>query len=129
MIRAARSNVVLLTLLCVTILLARVGGAHLHLCFDGSEPPASLHFNEVDHQAEHHTDAEHDDLDISAVGDVVTKSGLSSLDLPALLLVVLLLSLLTTLYKPAHTRPAHAFAASPPFLLPPSRGPPLHFSL
>lgn len=122
-------HVVLLTLLCVALLLARVGGAHLHLCFDGSEPPASLHFNEVNHQAEHHTDSAHDDLDVSAVGDTITKSGLLNLDLPALLFVVLLLSLTTAQGRLAFAPRRQAGVAVPPFLRPPLRGPPAFASL
>jgi hypothetical protein len=32
-----------LTVLCIAILATHVSGAHLHLCFDGGDPPASVH--------------------------------------------------------------------------------------
>jgi hypothetical protein len=52
-----------LLLVCVTLLITRVAGNHLHLCFDGSEPPVSFHTMDMpDHHAEE--ELEHDDQDI-----------------------------------------------------------------
>jgi hypothetical protein len=32
--------------LCIAILVMRIGSAHLHLCMDGQEPPASIQFGD-----------------------------------------------------------------------------------
>src|SRR5262249_8870193 len=36
----------LLTLVAIAVIAMPVSGVHLHLCFDGSEPPSSVHFAE-----------------------------------------------------------------------------------
>jgi len=119
----------LLTLMCVMLLVARVDGAHWHLCFDGKEPPASLHL--VDMTPHHGTlpgaSAAHHDADVALSGDVVSKSAKWSFGLdytPALVAVAFLLVLLHTAQGssvPAYGRYA---PAAPYFLRPPLRGPP-----
>lgn len=118
----------LLTLLCVMLLVVRVGGAHLHLCFDGGEPPASLHLmdNGVHHGAPG-MDAQHQDADIAVAGEVLVKFAKLGLDLPVLLLAALLVwSLLQAPRQPApgYRNPLSPSTAS--FLRPPLRGPPSH---
>lgn len=115
----------LLTLICVAVVFVRLGGAHLHLCFDGGEPPVSLQFTDVEHHAEHHVGDVHDDFDLSLAGDMIAKSKASSFDLPLLLLAALLLPLLPTagVSVPAR-RPPRRPIPRPPFLRPPLRGPP-----
>ncbi len=52
-----------LLVLCMALLITRVAGNHLHLCFDGNEPPVSFHAMDLpDHHAEEAF--EHDDKDI-----------------------------------------------------------------
>jgi hypothetical protein len=92
----------ILALFTVAFLVARVTGAHLHLCLDGSEPLAQLHVSDVSevdhhHAAEHslpdphgavgadvHSDS-HDDVDVDALGNVVAKA--AKLDLPVIALL------------------------------------------
>lgn len=78
----------LLTLMCVLLLIVRVAGPHLHLCFDGQEAPASVHFLDVGlhHTASH--GAPHRDTDVSLAVDGVSKTGkqISFDDLPIVLL-------------------------------------------
>lgn len=76
----------MLALLCA--LLVRVGGAHLHLCFDGTEPPASIHLYDIsEHHDEPGMDVSHDDLDVALGGEFVSKSGWSEQDQSLLFLV------------------------------------------
>lgn len=117
----------LLTLVCVALLFARVGDAHLHLCFDGSEPPASLHFTDAGHHADHHVGEVHDDLDLSLIDDVLSQMAKLGLGLLMLLLAAFWLSFL--LFVPARIVPADPprVTATPPCSLrPPLRGPPPH---
>src|SRR5437868_14515610 len=92
--RLSRSTVGL-WLLTFALLVARWGDAHLHLCFDGQEPVASVH---VSDQASHHDSHEtqdaqaHNDTDVNAYGDALAKkSGDTNLLVLAVALVLLLL--------------------------------------
>lgn len=117
----------LLILVCVALLLSRVGSAHLHLCFDGKEPAASLHFVDGGHHADHHVGEAHDDLDLSLIGDALNKSGKLGLDLSLLLFAAFCLSfLLFTRRHIAPVDPPRAKPTSPRSIRPPLRGPPLH---
>lgn len=109
----------------VAFLVARLTGAHLHLCFDGSEPLAQLHVSDSA-ELDHHSDEPqgHDDVDVDALGSVVAK--LAKLDLPAVALVAWCLALLVLVVtrQPARQsfhRPPHR---PPRFLRPLLRAPP-----
>ena len=118
----------LLTLLCVMLLVVRVGGAHLHLCFDGGEPPVSLHLmdNGVHHGAPG-MDAAHQDADIAVAGEVLAKFAKLGLDLPVLLLAALLVwSLLQAPRQPAPGYRNPLSVSTARTLRPPLRGPPSH---
>ncbi len=123
------SRIWLLTLVCVALLCARLGGGHLHLCFDGSEPPVSLHLM---YNGQHHmagTDAGHQDADVALADEALAKSIQLVLDLPAALVVALLIWSLRQTRRP----PAPGFCLplffSATRLRPPLRGPPLLISL
>ncbi len=109
------------------LLVVRVGGAHLHLCFDGGEPPASLHL--MDHGLHHGApgmDAGHQDADMAVAGEVLVKLAELDLDLPVLLLAALLVwSVLQAPRQPVpgYRNPFAFYAART--LRPPLRGPPL----
>ena len=113
-----------LTLLCVALLAGRVSGAHVHLCFDGTEPPSSFHlFDNGMHHAAPDLSALHADVDVSLAGDLLSKNK-SGYDLPLLLLSCgpLFRSRRRFAYP---CLPSTGFPAPPLFLLPPPRGPPL----
>lgn len=126
MIRIPRSQSWLLTLLCVLLLL-RVEGAHLHLCFDGNEPPASIHLLDlgIHHGNEPGLSAPLQDRDVSLSEEALFKADPSGFDFPPVLLAALLLwALLQTLI---HFIPRSSTSAAPVasrVLLPPLRGPP-----
>ena len=123
-------------MLCVAVITLRVGGAHLHLCFDGSEPPVSLHMSDAgSHHADDHpanephaavADFAHDDQDVGVGGDLVSKKTSSDVDLFILGLVFALLLFFVERRRAA--APASRDPVSLPFrfhLRPPLRGPPL----
>lgn len=129
--RVRRSSLLLLLLLCGIMLFGRSAGIHLHLCLDGSEPPASVHFEDAGHHGEHHADEQHQDLDLSLAFEAIAKAVKQGLDLPAFLLAALLLLpplVRTTVQRGLSEPPAAAF----PSLLslrPPLRGPSSPISL
>jgi hypothetical protein len=121
-----RTSIVLI--LCSILLLLRIGGVHLHLCFDGQEPPATLHL--LDGGSEHMLDdadpLPHKDGNLDEASASIVKSLLATFDLPLLLLTVLVAWLRASQPAfPAPQRGDRPLRRSPSFLLPPLRGPPL----
>lgn len=117
----------LLMLLCVALLLMR-SGAHLHLCFDGSEPPVAVH---VDDYGQHHTDAgvdaPHQDADVLIAGSAMTRSDNTGMDIvPVFLVAALLLWIFSQTFNPfglvSRRIVVHLL---PRYSSPPLRGPPL----
>lgn len=104
-------------------LLANWGGAYGHLCFDGQEPPLSIHL-QLQHmdELEHHPDEVHQDRDVDVLQSVLAK--LSKIDLNVILLAVL--ALLLFIPPPqVFTRRIVAFIPTRfPHLRPPLRAPP-----
>lgn len=108
----------------------RVGGLHVHMCLDGSEPPMSLHVADsgVHHLDEVTVGEPHEDRDLALASDLVVKKPFGDLDLSLLAAFgVLLLFLLV--------RPRELLSFSPLLvpvrsartrLRPPLRGPPAH---
>lgn len=113
----------LLTLLCVTLLAARVDGAYLHLCLDGQERASSVHVG-PDVTAQAGTQAPHHDVDLSLAGDLLAKLGKGDLKQPVALPATPIAALLaaTRLQAPTFCRTAKPSTSS--VLLPPLRGPP-----
>ena len=114
-------------ILIFAVLMTRLSGVHLHLCFDGQEAPAAIHVaDDPAHNDAHHVEQHHTDKDVEVFDAVMTKSK-GSMDLPILFGACLLLLLsmrpigrqwpLDAFYR---VFPLHSFA-----LRPPSRGPPL----
>lgn len=125
-LRTPRLQAWLLTLLCVTLLLGRAGVAHLHLCFDGKESPSSFHVFDIGlHHAGSGIDAPHDDLDVAVSGERLF-TGKFQWNAPLVLLAAIVLCgfrrVRRRLVVPPLVRTVHA---TPPFLWPPLRGPPL----
>jgi hypothetical protein len=90
MLRLSAQSKILLTLLCILVVALRVSGAHLHLCLDGSEPPAAMHFDGdagLHHLGEnsHAADAVHSDRDVDLIADALIKKSDTGFDLLFLL--------------------------------------------
>ncbi len=116
-----------MALLCIVMLTVRLAGAHLHLCFDGSEAPASVHLADSGvHHSEPGMLLQHQDVDVSLVGELLSKHGKLALDLAALLGVALLLwDFFAGNRAESPLRDRGRFTTSPRrFTFPPLRGPP-----
>lgn len=104
-------------------LIAGWSGAHGHLCFDGQEPPVSVHMEMMEEHASHHaTDEQHVDADVDLSQPFLAK--LTKIDLPLLIAAALLLavlfqkiSILVSCYSPN-------YASCRKGLRPPLRAPP-----
>jgi hypothetical protein len=81
---AARRFKLLIVLLSVAVVVLRIGGTHLHLCYDGSEPPVTLHVADsgVHHDAA--AAAPHADRDVSLGAEALVKKSSVTFDLAAL---------------------------------------------
>ncbi|HEU4778926.1 MAG TPA: hypothetical protein VFS58_03510 [Steroidobacteraceae bacterium] len=126
--RFAQKRKLLIAVVCVALLALRVGGLHVHLCMDGSEPPLSVHVADsgVHHLDEAEEGDAHADRDVAIAADAVLKKSSGELDLT--LLAALGALLLFVLMRP---RPRLTFAPVPAratsaraHLRPPLRGPP-----
>lgn len=108
-------------------LLGNLLGAHGHFCFDGQEPPLSVHVHLDGHHSHEHghhaDDSEHLDADVELLQLVIAKIG--KIDIALLLLAVLCLLLAIRPHRiiPWVYRPF--FPASEPHLRPHLRAPPL----
>lgn len=112
--------------LCVlAILVAGLLGAHLHLCFDGREPPTTLHVLDSEH-LEHHAALEHEhrDLDVDPLGKPLAKTYKVQLLTPWLLLAALLLTLSRGSDAPALSTRVLPCPSPPRRWRPPSQAPP-----
>jgi hypothetical protein len=127
-VRSKPARIALL-LSCIMLILMQVSGAHLHLCFDGGEPQASVHLTE-DGGADLHPGASspHTDMDVSVFGDALLKKATdTTLDLIPLLVasVVLFGAMLQTSSKALLPSRRDIPVPDSPFeLRPPLRGPP-----
>lgn len=110
----------------VAFLATRVSDAHVHLCFDGQEPPTAVHMADGSvHNDAHHADSEHTDQDIGLFDALLVKKGDDSPDLDSFLPA---LGMLVVVSEDDRTQPLAAYRAPairPPFrLIPQPRGPP-----
>jgi hypothetical protein len=87
-------------------LLSNWAGAHGHFCFDGQEPPVSVHMDVMGGHLDHHADEVHQDADIDLAQSALAK--LSKIDLGLVLLAALALALLI-LPTPIFTSAYRAF--------------------
>lgn len=115
-----------LLIVLLAVLVTRLGGVHLHLCFDGQEPPATLHASDGgEHHDAHHLGEQHSDKDVDLLGVVLLKKSPGSLELPILLAACIVLLLLSPASRGQWPRNAFYRAFPQPFRLrPPLRGPP-----
>jgi hypothetical protein len=104
-------------------LLASWGGAYAHLCFDGQEPPLSMHL-QLQHmdELEHHPDEVHQDMDVEFLQTLIAK--LSKIDLGLLLLAVLTLLLMPRHQQTISSRYQLLLPHKIPHTWPPLRAPP-----
>lgn len=109
------------------VLSVRASDTHLHLCFDGLEPPATVHFADASvHQDDHHDGQDHSDRDVDPFVGAFTKSDDTEGDVAAFMVASsVLLSVRPARDEPPRpSEPPYAAAGPPHHLRPPLRGPP-----
>lgn len=128
MARFGNRSRLLIATLCVAMFVLRVGGLHVHLCMDGSEPPLSVH---VEDSGIHHVDEasageEHADRDFGLASDVVVKKPFGGLDSTVAALFCALLWFLLTRPRELFVFPSlpARIRSARNRLRPPLRGPP-----
>ena len=117
-----------IALISLAVMAMPVSGAHLHLCFDGGEPPATFHALEDGSAHEDASDTgAHNDKDVSLQGAALAKKHDGALGLPtALAAAVLVIRLPVTAPVPAFdTDVATPTPLRITRLLPPLRAPPV----
>jgi hypothetical protein len=99
--------------------------AHVHLCFDGKEPPAAVHMDHDGGHA-HHGDEQgsHDDVDVDLRDDGVAKSFKPDVPVgaPAVFFV---LPAVVDVHAPPIAEHRTPGGPDPPHIRPPLRAPPL----
>ena len=121
----------LVWLVCIALVVLRVGGVHVHFCADGNEPAASVHLgdsglDDLDHPKGAGVDASFFDSDMSVSGDVLVKKFGLDFDLPAIAAAFTLLLFFLVIVRsvPVDRGPLLVRVSDPTQLRPPLRGPP-----
>lgn len=105
-------------------LIAGWSGAHGHLCFDGQEPPVSVHMEMMGEHADHHAaDEQHVDADIDLSQPLLAK--LSKIDLPLLIAAALLLTVWFEKTLVTISLYSQSYSSRREGLRPPLRAPPV----
>lgn len=115
-------NIVSLIALAIW-LVTSMSGAHGHLCFDGQEPPLTVHMEMLGNHPEHDINEKHVDADVDLNQFFLTK--LVKIDLPFLIAGALFLVLLFR--QPIHfvSFYSRVFSSRLIGLRPPLRAPPV----
>jgi hypothetical protein len=125
--RFGRSARFLAWAVVLTVLTVRASDTHLHLCFDGQEPPTTVHFADASvHHDDHHEGEDHADKDVDPFVGTLAKSGDADTGV-ALLASIPALAIFLPVMRgaPPMLPDLEVRAAGPPFhLRPPLRGPP-----
>jgi hypothetical protein len=127
MARASVALRVWMAIIAIAIVAMPVNGAHLHLCFDGGEPPATVHsMDDGAHHEESGADVVHRDVDVSIASSALAKKFDQSLHLPGLIATALFVLRVpvTGAVVPLPDRSAVLVPEPELRLLPPLRGPP-----
>lgn len=126
--RRLRINPLLLWTVVLAVLAVRLTDTHLHFCFDGQEPPTTVHVADasVHHDEEHHDGSAHADKDINPFVGTLVKSDDDAQPIFALIVGTLLtIDLLSPDHgTPLFDRESAATGRPPYYLTPPLRGPP-----
>jgi hypothetical protein len=119
----------LVWILCIALVVLRVGAVHVHFCADGNEPATSVHLgdnglDDLDHPKGVGLDASVFDSDLSVSGDFLVKN--LDFDLPTIAAAFTLLLFFVAIVRivPADWGPALVRISDPTRLRPPLRGPP-----
>lgn len=121
----------LVWLVCITLVVMRVGAVHVHFCADGNEPVASVHvadngLHDLDHPKGAGVDSSLSDSDMSVPGDVLVKKFDTGVDLSAIAVAFTLVLFFVALLRSVRVDwgPLFVRISDPTQLRPPLRGPP-----
>jgi hypothetical protein len=116
-----------IAILSIAILAMPMGGAHLHLCFDGNEPAASVHAGDDGAHHDGTAAAIHHDLDVQLAQTALGKKISDSSDGMAFIAAAFVVfgSPPAGSSVVPHGRADARIPVSAVRLLPPSRGPPV----
>jgi hypothetical protein len=98
-------------------------GAHGHLCFDGQEPPVSVHMHTLGEHTDHAVDEQHVDADIDLSQPFLAK--LTKIDLPLLIAAALVLAVLFHKNSIPVSNYSPGYSSRRAGLRPPLRAPPV----
>jgi hypothetical protein len=104
-------------------LIASWSGAHGHLCFDGQEPPVTVHMEMLGDHPEHGSDEQHVDADVELSQPLLAK--LTKIDLPLLIAAALLLAMWFEKIPLVTSRYSPSYSSRRTGLRPPLRAPPV----
>ncbi len=113
------------SLLSGVLLLLQVAGVHLHLCFDGQEPPVTVHL--LDSGPNHvpgTTASDHQDRDVDRGSASFIKKALADYDSPPIAYAAFASSAVLPQLRIPQTRWSRSPVHDVTRLLPPLRGPP-----
>jgi hypothetical protein len=129
MFRLADRSRFLIVTVCMAVLAGRLGGLHVHMCLDGSEPPTSFH---VADSGMHHLDEDaagnaHEDREMPLTSDMAVKKPYAEIDLTLLAVLTTLLLFLLSRQRELFDFPSlpSRLRSARSRLRPPPRGPPL----
>ena len=112
----------LVFLALVIWLIASWSGAHGHLCFDGQEPPMTVHMDALSEHLQHDSSEQHVDADVDLSQFLIVK--IVKVDLPWLIAAALLLVLFFKQPASFVTFYVRVFSSRLIGLRPPLRAPP-----
>jgi len=122
----------LMMLVAIAVAAMPASGAHLHLCLDGGEAPASIHLAEDGpHHSESGTDAApdtHNDKDLQLAAPAIAKKADGASDSPTVMAVGFVLFFRMPVSEPTLlSRASDDIVVVPSVhpILPPLRGPPV----
>lgn len=104
-------------------LISSWSGAHSHLCFDGQEPPVTVHMDTLGEHLQHASDEQHVDADVDLNQLLIVK--IIKVDLPVLIVAILLLALLFKRHSLLIPFRSLVFYSRVTNLRPPLRAPPV----
>lgn len=116
-----------LWIFAIAFMAMRMSGAHVHLCGDGQEAAASVHFiDSSPHHPEEEDAADHQDRDLKLSDAAIFKKNDTGGDLMPLVLALILLLVLPRIRALIPPASAVLLPLSPRlYFTPPLRGPPL----
>jgi hypothetical protein len=104
-------------------LIAGWSGAHGHLCFDGQEPPISIHMDTLGEHPDHAADEQHVDANVDLSQPLLAK--LTKIDLPLLLAAALLFAVMFEKTSFVVSNYSPTYSSRRTGLRPPLRAPPV----